>query len=49
MCVLCKLHNHLKNAKSRCDLGSNDTFTLIMSLNVTRSALMNKGFVTLWH
>ncbi len=36
-----------KNAKNRCLLGFNVTFEPIMTLNVTRSALVNKGFVTL--
>ena len=44
--VLFKYHNCEKNAKNKYDLEFNVTFSPIMSLNVTRLNLINKGFVT---
>ena len=44
--VLFKYHNCEKNAKNKYDLEFNVTFSPIMSLNVTRLSLINKGFVT---
>ena len=44
--VLFKYHNCEKNAKNKYDLEFNVTFSPIMSLNVTRISLTNKGFVT---
>ena len=39
-------HIYRKNAKYRYDLEFNVTFKPILSLNVTRSSLINRGFVT---